>query len=310
MKLAVFGGSGVCGRDLLPRLLAAGHEVRAMQHSSPVPDGCEVIAGGIDDPVAVAATLGDAEIVLQMTKGGAGVEQTVTTSCRGTINVLDVVQKSPGVRQFLLTSSDAATGICSHPKPQPVSHETEPMSYGGYYSLGKVLEEIIIREYDRNGGPPFTIARLSYVMREGFVLGLLIANHTPGKAPHSDCFSEAQAARLAAGEKFLVLPLTASGEPMRRTVVELADVTAGLEAMIGNDAALGQTFHLSGETFSFDEPCEYLAKKLDLPIEKVTIDAHPFAVDYSHTTDVLGWRPTHDVIASIDAALARCEAGG
>jgi len=308
MRIAVFGGSGVCGRDLLPRLLAAGHEVRAMQHSSPVPDGCEVVAGGIDDPAAVAATIGDAEIVLQMTKGGAGVEQTVTTSCRGTINVLDVVQKSPGVTQYLLTSSDAAVGIYSHPKPEPVSHRTEPMSYGGYYSLGKVIEEVIVREYDRNGGVPFTIARLSYVMREDFVLGLLIANHTPGEAPHSDCFGEAQAARLAAGEKFIVLPLSASGGPMRRTVVELADVTAGLEAMIGNDAALHQVFHLSGPSFSFDEPCEYLAGKLGLPIEKVTVEGHPFAVDYSHTTDLLGWQPTHNVIASIDAALARCEA--
>ncbi|KKL04609.1 hypothetical protein LCGC14_2614360, partial [marine sediment metagenome] len=34
MKLAIFGGSGVIGRVLLPRLLGQGHQIRAMQHNT------------------------------------------------------------------------------------------------------------------------------------------------------------------------------------------------------------------------------------------------------------------------------------
>ncbi len=84
-------------------------------------------------------------------------------------------------------------------------------------------------------------------------------------------------------------------------------MTAGLAAMVGAEAAIGQTFHLSGRAFGYEEPCEYLAAKLDLPIEKVTVpDAHPFSIDYSLTTQLLGWEPKFDVIASIDAALVRC----
>jgi len=139
------------------------------------------------------------------------------------------------------------------------------------------------------------------------VLRLYVA-HLRGDArrPHEGHYSDALQARLAAGEKFIVLPLAADGAPLRRTIVELADVTAGLAAMVGNEAAMEKTFHLSGPAFRYDGPCEHLAGKLDLPIEKVTVPgAYPFSIDTSLTTDLLGWEPTFDVIASIDAALAR-----
>ena len=62
---------------------------------------------------------------------------------------------------------------------------------------------------------------------------------------------------------------------------------------------------MSGLSFSFDEPCEYLARKLGLPIEKVIDpDAHSFDIDYSHTTRQVGWKPQYDVEKMIDAALA------
>ena len=57
MKIAVFGGSGLCGQDLLPVLLAAGHEVRAMRHRTAVPEGCEVVAGSIADPANAGGRL-------------------------------------------------------------------------------------------------------------------------------------------------------------------------------------------------------------------------------------------------------------
>ncbi len=308
MNVAVFGGSGVVGRELLPVLVEQGHGVRAMQHSAPVgTEGVEVVAGSITDPGAVAETIGDAEVVLQLTKGGAGVEQVAETSVRGTVNVLDAVQRRTGVRQYLLTSSDAAAGIWSHPHPKPISHETPPMSYGGYYSLGKVLEEVIVAEYHRNGGLPYTIARLSFVMREDLAARQFVAGWDPDRpqrGPFDDRYSDAQKQRLARGERFVVLPLDAAGRPLGRTLVQLQDVTNALVRMIGSDAALERTFHVSGPAFCYDRPCEYLSGKLDLPIERVTLpDAHAFEIDCSLTTDLLGWSPEFDVIAMLDAAL-------
>lgn len=303
MKLAIFGASGVVGRVLVPRLLADGHEIRAMRHKAALPDGLEAIDGDLADPAAVAKTIGEAEIVVQLTKGGAGVEQTVTTSVRGTVNVLDAIVARGGVRQYLLTSSDAAAGIWSHPHPKPISHRTGPMGYGGYYSLGKVLEEVIARDYVRNHGVPTTVARLSYVHQEDSVLKVFVA--AGGRGPFSGNYSEAQKAKLAAGESFVVLPVNVKGATLGRTLVQREDVVEALAAMVGAPAAIGQTFHVSGPAFDYAQPCEYLAGKLHLPVERVTIPgAHSFAIDYSLTCEKLGWEPRYDVIVMVDAALA------
>lgn len=309
MRLAIFGCSGRVGQGLLPELLRLGHQIRALKHKTPLPaEGIEVVEGSLADPAAVAATIGDAEVVLQMTMGGEGIEQTVETSVRGTINILDAIGRAPCARQYLLTSSDAATGIWAHPHPRPVSPATPPMSYGGYYSLGKVLEEVIVAEYHRNGGLPWTIARLSYVQQEDSVLGLFVAggdSRRPGRGPFDAHYPQPLKDRLARGEKFVVLPVDASGRSLGRTMVQRQDVVAALLAMIGQPKALGHTFHISGPGFDYRQPCEYLAGKLGLPLEAVTVpNAYSFDIDCSLTTELLGWRPRFHIISILDAALA------
>ena len=308
MRIAVFGGSGVIGQALLPVLLERGDMIRAMRHRAPLPvEGVEAVEGDITDPDAVAETIDGAEIVLQMTKGGTGAQQAVETSAAGTINILDAIRRQGGVRQYLLTSSDAATGIWAHPHPEPISHETPPTGYGDYYSLGKVLEEVIVADYARNHGLPFTIARLSYVHQADSVLRLFIAGGDPARptrGPFDEQYSDRQKQRLADGQQFVVLPCDGQGKPLGRTLVQRADVVEALAAMIGSPKAIDQRFHVSGPAFTYDRPCQYLAERLNLPIEEVRLsDAHSFDIDYSHTTELLGWRPACDVIAMLDAAL-------
>jgi hypothetical protein len=80
---------------------------------------------------------------------------------------------------------------------------------------------------------------------------------------------------------------------------------AALAAMVGADAAVEKTFHVSGPAFSYERPCNYLAEKLQLPVERVTVPgAYSFEIDCSLTTELLGWSPQYDVIAILDAALA------
>jgi len=306
MNIAIFGGSGRVGQALIPALMQRGHSVRAMQHRTKVPAGAQAVEGSITDPAAVARVIENADVVLQMTMGGEGIRQAVETSVQGTITILDAVRSQPSIHQYLLTSSDAATGIWSHPQPEPISHKTPPSSYPGYYSLGKVLEETIIREYHRNYGVPYTIARLSWVQQEDSILRQFVAGYDPkrpNRGPFDSDYSPALKQRLQAGERFVVLPCDADGRPLRRTLVQREDVTAALVAMIGDSRALNETFHVSGPVFSYEEPCRYLAGRLNLPVEEVRLKAHSFEIDCSHTTHRLGWEPKYDVIAMVDAAL-------
>jgi nucleoside-diphosphate-sugar epimerase len=100
-----------------------------------------------------------------------------------------------------------------------------------------------------------------------------------------------------------------SGTPLRRTIVHRDDVVSGLVAMLGNERALGQTFHLSGPAFSFEEAAQYLAEKTDLPVRPVeTPEVYSFDIDTSHTTECVGWTAQYDVKGAIQAALDHREA--
>ncbi len=307
MNIAVFGGSGRVGQALVPALRERGHTIRALQHRSRVHVDAEIVDGNITDPVAVGRTIENADVVLQMTMRGNTVEQAVETSVHGTINVLDAVARTGSVRQYILTSSDAATGIWHHPYDHPIDHRTPPASYPGYYSLGKVLEETIVREYCRNHDLPCTIARLSWVQQEDSILRNFVAGYDilkPTEGPFAADYLPRHTQMLQKGHPFIVLPCTHEGRAMRRTMVQREDVVDALLAMVGRPEAIGQTFHISGPAFDYDQPCRYLAETLPLPIERVPVRAHSFEIDCSHTTQRLGWQPRFDVIAMLDAALA------
>ena len=308
MNISVFGAAGTVGQALIPVLTEQGHTVRAMEHTAPVGGPVSgVVRGSITDPEAVSALVENAQIVMQLTKGGKGVKQAVETSTHGTINILDAVRSTPSVEQYLLTSSDAAAGIWFHQHDRPVSHLTEPMSYSGYYSLGKVLEETLVREYSRNGTIPYTVARLSWVRREDNILQHFTAGfnkEAPLSGMWSGHFSEDQKKRLMNGEQFIVLPCSEEGSPLARTFVHRDDAVSGIISMIGNSSALRQRFHVSGPGFSYDEPAHYLAEKTSLSVEKITCPfCYPFDIDISHTRERTGWNPEYSVIDMIDTAL-------
>jgi nucleoside-diphosphate-sugar epimerase len=87
--------------------------------------------------------------------------------------------------------------------------------------------------------------------------------------------------------------------------VQREDVVRGLISIIGNEKTEGKTLHLSGPAFSYEEPCTYIAEKLGIDIEKVTVpDAYPFEIDYSLTTELTGWEPEYDICAMIDKAIS------
>ncbi len=308
VNIAIFGGSGVVGQVLIPALLERGHTVRALRHRTDLPEGVQAVAGSITDPKAVAEVVDGAEVVLQLTKGGQGVAQVVETSVHGTVTILDALKDAPHVRQYILTSSDAATGIWSHPHPELIDHRTPPQTYPGYYSLGKVLEEVIVHEYHRNHGVAYTIARLSYVMQEDSILRQFVAGldpKRPGRGPFDNAYTSEQKQQLQQGRPFLAMLCDAADQPLRRTMVQREDVIDALLRMVDNPQALCQTFHVSGPAFGFDEACEHLAAKMSLPIEKISLDdAHSFDIDVSHTTERLGWWARYDIFAMLDAALA------
>ena len=66
MKIAIFGGTGRVGNEVLNQALAAGHEVVALVRSPEkltVEDKLTIIKGNVTDVEAVARTISGADLI-------------------------------------------------------------------------------------------------------------------------------------------------------------------------------------------------------------------------------------------------------
>ncbi|NOT46645.1 MAG: SDR family oxidoreductase [Acidobacteria bacterium] len=104
MKLAIFGATGVTGRELIRQALEAGHEVTALVRTPSKVDqngeNLHLIQGDVLDVAAVERTVRGQEAVLCVL--GAGRQGTVRSE--GTRNIIRAMEKTD-VRRFICQSS-------------------------------------------------------------------------------------------------------------------------------------------------------------------------------------------------------------
>jgi putative NADH-flavin reductase len=103
MRLAIFGGTGTVGRELLTQALDAGHEIRALVRTPsklPLEDGrLMVVEGNVKDAAAVKRALVGCEAVLS-TLGTSGKDDPDTRRT-GTANVMAAMREA-GIRRFIV----------------------------------------------------------------------------------------------------------------------------------------------------------------------------------------------------------------
>lgn len=158
MRYLVTGGAGFIGAALTKRLLADGHDVTALAHTSSrrlihiSPQ--RVVHGDVRDPACVlsAAEGCDAIAHLAYPQGrGGDPRTTMDTAARGMLNVLDACEKH-GVRDLLLVSSPDVYGDAPSPVPE-VTTLTVPDEFDPYcaYGGGKIASEMLAIAWLQSG---------------------------------------------------------------------------------------------------------------------------------------------------------------
>lgn len=101
------------------------------------------------------------------------------------------------------------------------------------------------------------------------------------------------------------------GKPGMRHVVGIKDVVQAVMRTIGNEAAIGQAFNISGPSpFTYDVAANYVAQKLDLPVVEFEVaEFNDFCIDVTKARNVLGHNPEYDIFRIIDDAVAFRQAG-
>jgi UDP-glucose 4-epimerase len=84
------------------------------------------------------------------------------------------------------------------------------------------------------------------------------------------------------------------------------DVMQAFDRMLGNPAALGQTFNIAGPAaFDYRVAAEYLSKKLGVPTVEIRQPKyHSFEINITRARTVLGYAPENDFFRMADRAIA------
>lgn len=313
-KIAMFGASGMIGTEVAKAFLADGHHVRALQHSRPVPEGCEAVEGSVSDFETVQKVIGDSDIICQLATTKNDRDSFMDVSVRGTFNMLDAIVKRGGCEQFILAGADASVGIWFYRHMGSLTEDAPLRAYPGYYPLSKVLEEVLTTQYDCQHGIPYTIFRMGFVRWPMDVLKFFLAGNVAGQQ-WKNMFRGAMPPDLqkradGEGEGFALVGIDqSSGQPIRRTFISYRDVVQAWRLALGNPQATRQVFNCVHPSCDMAIVGRFLSERLGIPAEKVPLDAHSYDMDTTKLRTTLGWLPQDDTFSMLEDALAELPRG-
>ena len=149
MRVTVTGGSGMLGRHLIERLLAADHDVVNLD-LLPLAGirGHREIIGDVRDPAAVAEAVTGADVVVHSAAAlpSYRAEEITSTDVGGTRTVLDTARKA-GVGRVVHLSSTAVYGLPAL-VPTPEDYAKQPVDA---YSRAKVAGEELCQAFRDDG---------------------------------------------------------------------------------------------------------------------------------------------------------------
>ena len=252
MQVLVTGANGFVGSFLVEELLRRGHAVRCLVRRTsnlrwiehlPV----EFVYGEVTQPETLPAAVEGVEQVYHV----AGVtkarrrEDYFRVNAGGTENLLRAcVEHNPGLRRFVLVSSQAAAGPSDGPKPRL---ETDPPRPLTSYGASKLEAEHVAMRYSDN--LPVSIVRppAVYGPRDRDIL-ILFRYVAHGVNP-----------QLGRGERLI-------------SVVHVRDLVAGMLAVGFSESAVGQTYFVAHpEPVKWERFGETMARVMGRKVLKLTL---------------------------------------
>jgi nucleoside-diphosphate-sugar epimerase len=305
--VAVFGASGKLGKHVIKVLSARGLSIRALIHHTPVEGGnVECISGSISDISAVRETIRGADAVVHLATTKEDSETFFDVALRGTWNILEACRDAD-VQQVLLFGGDAAFGIWFYPQPIPIDENHPLTAYPGYYAFSKVMEETMARQYSLQYNMPISILRASWVFQDDDLLQhfSLLKNVNPAEPGHG--FGEVPETILQlvrAGEERIPILTDKNGVALNRHIVHVDDVMQAFDKMLGNAAAINQSFNIAAPAaFNYRVAAEYLSSKMNVATVDIPCKYFGFEININRARGILGYAPENDFFAMADHAL-------
>ncbi len=309
MKLLVTGATGKVGQNFLSEFAQSdrfrGWQVVALCNNRTVEAGerVSVIQGSMADESVVERALDGVTHVLHMAAVKESPDQAIDVALKGMFLMLETFRKSPVAKQFILIGGDCSVGHIFHSYPAPITEESRRMAYPGCYALTKVLEEVMLEQYQVQYGLSGTILRAPWIMeKDDFRYALSFAADQFGGPPWSDLLSDEEIARYRDGD-WVPMMTDAEGHPLKRNFVHVEDLVAAILAALDNPAAFGELFNISmDEPVDYSHVASYLNRTRGYEAAEIATPYHSNWLSNAKARLCLNWRPKINLEALIDRA--------
>ncbi len=307
--MLVTGATGKVGRPFIERLLGDARfgqfRVRALCHNRQLPPHTRVesVHGSIQDRGDVRRAMEGVTHVLHLATSKETPDDVMDVAVKGLFWLLEECRASAAFRQFLLVGGDASIGHFYYPRSAPVV-ESEPHSaYPGCYALSKVLEEVMLQQYQIQYGLNGCCLRAPWIMeKDDFRYTLSFGSDVFGGPRWHELVGE-QKARAYVASGAVPVMLDAQGQAVKRNFVHVDDLVEALLLAIDAPQARQQLMNVCmDEPIDYQALGDYLARTRGSPLVPVRTPYHSTWLGNSKAKLLLGWRPNYDMQRLVESA--------
>lgn len=309
MRLLLTGVTGKVGQNFLPSFLKSdqfrGATVVALCNNRTIPetDRVSVLRGSLGDRDTVAAALDGVTHVIHMAAVKESPDLCMDVAVKGMFLLLESFRQSPTAQQFILIGGDCSVGHAFQPHHGPVTELSPLKAYPGCYALTKVLEEVMLQQYQLQYGLNGTILRAPWIMeKDDFRYALRFGDDQFGGPTWDDYLTQDEIAASAEAE-LVPLILDRDSTPLRRNFVHVDDLVAAILAALDNPAAMGELFNIAmNQPVDYGAVADYLQTTRGLESKTVETDMISNWLDNAKARLRLGWHPKIDLAQLIENA--------
>lgn len=310
MQFLVTGATGKVGQAFVSRLLSDPRwpeaRVRALCHNRTLPaaDRLETVRGSISDRDVVERAMAGVTHVVHMATVKEDPQLAMDVSVKGMFWLLEAFRQNPLAQQFMLIGGDCVVGHCIVPWDVPVTEASPRRSYPGVYALSKVLEEVMLEQYQFQYGMNGCVLRAPWIMEKDDFRCVLSFGEDQFGGPDWERYISPAERRLYATNRNIPVLIAADGQPLKRNFVHVDDLVSAMLAAIDHPAARQQLFNISmTRPVDYREVADHLATTRGLKSVEIRSDLHSNALDNAKARHLLGWEPDYDFKQLTDAAF-------
>jgi UDP-glucose 4-epimerase len=305
----VTGATGKVGRQFCDTLLASSvhqnWQIRALCHNRELPANprVSIVRGSIADHTVVEQAMQGVTHVVHLATCKETPEAVMDVTVKGLFWLLEAARQSADFQQFILIGGDAALGHFVYPHPLPVTEEQTHSAYKGCYALSKVLEEVMLEQYQIAYDLNSCCLRAPWIMeKDDFKYQLSFGDDVFGGPRWRDLVG-AEKADIYVKEQRVPVMLDPAGEPVQRNFVHVSDLVSAILTALDHPQAVKQTFNICcDEPVNYRLVAEYLQRTRNIPSVDVPTPYYSTWLDNAKAKFLLGWRPKYDYRRLIDEA--------